>query len=192
MIGALPKSLIVEGKEYSINSDFRAALTILEAFNDSKLSQLNKQIVMLEIIYTPLVTEENPNPLPNVPYNVDEAIKKAKWFLDIGIEKKSQKHEGIRTLDYSQDEQLIFSAVNAVYTKDVREEPYMHWWTFYGLCQAIDNDSLISSIASIRHKRATNKKLEKYEQDFYKENRHLIDLSTSDDDYEEMIRQLRR
>lgn len=191
MIGALPKSLVVDGIEYPINSDFRAALLVLEAYGDTSLSAFNKQLTMLEVIYTPMPTEDNPDPEPNIPPNTEEAQRQACWFLDVGLDKRKKSSEDVRTMDYTQDEQLIFSAVNAVYTRDVREEQYMHWWTFYGLCQAIDNESMIASIANIRYKKAKNQKLEKHEQMFYKENRHLIDFITADDDYEAMVRQLR-
>ncbi len=191
MIGALPKSLVVDGIEYPINSDFRAALLILEAYGDPSLSAFNKQLTMLEVIYTPMPTEDNPDPEPNIPPNTEEAQRQACWFLDVGLDKRKKSIEDVRTIDYKQDEQLIFSAVNAVYTRDVREEAYMHWWTFYGLCQAIDSESMIANIANIRFKKAKGQKLEKYEQMFYKENRHLIDFVTSEDDYEAMVRQLR-
>lgn len=192
MIGSLPKKLEVDGVYYPINSDYRAALIIMQAYNDNRLSEFNKQLTMLEIIYTPLATQNNPNPKPNIPQNANEAIRQALWFLDIGITNKSGDADNkIKTIDYKQDEQLLFSAINAVYTKDVREEKYMHWWTFYGLCQAIDGESLISTIANIRFKKAKGKKLEKHEQDFYRDNAHLVNIKTSELDYDEMVRQLR-
>lgn len=191
MIGALPKSLRVDGKDYPINSDYRAALLVFEACGDNTLSPLNKRLTLLEILYTPLPTKDNPHPKPNIPPNADEAYKQAIWFFDVGINHKNKSGSNVKTIDYSQDEQLIFSAVNAVYSKDVRAESYMHWWTFYGLCQAIDSESMISTISGIRYKKATGKKLEKHEQDFYKDNRHLVDLNTNSESYEDMVRQLR-
>jgi len=190
MIGALPKALTIDGVDYPINSDYRAALLIMEAFGDSSMSQLNRQFTMLEILFTPIATDDNPDPKPNIPPNTNEAIRMALWFLDVGMDQK-KKDPSTKTMDYVQDEQLIFSAVNAVYSRDVREESYMHWWTFYGLCQAINPESMIANIANIRYKRAKGQKLEKYEQEFYRENRHLIDFRTSDDEYERMVRELR-
>jgi len=187
MIGLLPKTLEVEGVEYDINSDFRAALLIFEAYNDDSLSPMNKQLTLLEIIFTPAGES-----VPNIPRNQKEALEKAVWFLDIGQQSSSRSSVSPKTMDYVQDEQLLFSAVNAVVAKDVREEEYMHWWTFYGLCQAIDGDSLISHIMGIRSKRARGEKLEKHEQKFYSENRHLIDFKEEGFDYDEMVRQLRK
>ena len=183
MIGDLPKALTVDGREYDIDSDFRTALLIFEAFGDAELSSLNKQFTMLELLYNPIV-----------PPDIDEASKQAVWFLDVGQDEK-QKNKNVhnpKTMDYKQDEQLLFSAVNAVATRDVREAEYMHWWTFYGLCQAIDSESLIAHIINIRSKRAKGEKLEKHELKFYHENIHLIEFRTSDEDYQKMVALLRR
>jgi len=168
MIGELPKSLMVDGVDCPINSDYRAALTIFEAFGDSSLSDLNKNIALLEILYD-----------FEIPENETEAQKQAIWFLDIGGAVQKETDLSPRTLDYRQDEQLIFSGINAVIGHDIREDDYMHWWTFYGLCQAISPESLISHIVGIRSKMGKGKKLEKYEQEFYRENKHLIDMLRS-------------
>ena len=186
MIGQLPKTLIVDDVEYDINSDFRASFDIFEAFNGTSLSTLNKQLTMLEIIYTPIGETE-----PIMPPNIIEAAKQAIWFLNVGQDNPS--HTGrVKTLDYVQDEQLLFSAINVVMSTEVREFEYWHWWSFYAACQGISPDSLIAHISNIRHKKGKSEKLEKHEQKFYIENRHLIDFRTSENAYDEMCRELRK
>lgn len=181
MIGLLPKSLVIDDVEYDIDSDYRTALLIMQMYNDRALSALNAQMTMLNILFT-TIPEGESEPVTIIPENISEAIKQAMWFLNIGnndddnVDVKSIK----RTIDYKQDEQMLFSAVNAVYTKDVRSEKYMHWWTFYGLCQAIDEESLISYIISIRNKLFNGKKLEKHENEFYKQNKNLIIIKGED------------
>ena len=178
MIGLLPKSLVIDGIEYDIDSDYRTALLIMQMYNDRALSVLNAQMTMLNILFT-TIPEGESEPVTIIPENISEAIKQAMWFLNIGDNDNNIKLTK-RTIDYKKDEQLIFSAVNAVYTKDVRSERYMHWWTFYGLCQAIDGESLISYIISIRNKLFNGKKLEKHERDFYKQNKNLIIIKGED------------
>lgn len=181
MIGLLPKSLVIDDVEYDIDSDYRTALLIMQMYNDRALSALNAQMTMLNILFTTIPKGES-EPVTVIPENINEATKQAMWFLDVGNDDdnngdvKSIK----RTIDYKQDEQMLFSAVNAVYTKDVRSERYMHWWTFYGLCQAIDGESLISFIMSIRNKLFNGKKLEKHEDEFYKQNKNLIIIKGED------------
>ena len=181
MIGLLPKSLVVDGVEYDIDSDYRTALLIMQMYNDRALSALNAQMTMLNILFT-TIPEGESEPVTIIPENIDEATKQAMWFLNIGdnVDNNGDVKSIKRTIDYKQDEQLLFSAVNAVYTKDVRSEKYMHWWTFYGLCQAIDGESLISYIISIRNKLFNGKKLEKHERDFYKQNKDLIIIKDED------------
>ena len=51
----------------------------------------------------------------------------------------------------------------------------MHLWTFIGAYMEI-GEGLFSNIIHIRQKKAKGKKLEKWEQEFYKENKSLIDF----------------
>ena len=50
MIGYLPTTLEVAGKEYSICSDYRVALVIFEAFDDPELNEYDKMAVMLDCL----------------------------------------------------------------------------------------------------------------------------------------------
>ena len=90
-------------------------------------------------------------------------------------------------MDWEHDEAIICSAVNKVAGTDVRKERYIHWWTFLGYYLEI-NDSFFSQVVSIRKKRATGKKLETYEQEFYRSNKNLIRLKEKLSDEEEQIR----
>lgn len=74
MIGYLPTTLEVAGKEYSICSDYRVALVIFEAFDDPELNDYDRMEVMLRCLYKDSIPPEL----------VDEALKKAAWFLDGG------------------------------------------------------------------------------------------------------------
>ena len=54
----------------------------------------------------------------------------------------------------------------------------------------IDNKTLFSNILSIRIKKSKGKKLEKWEQEFYRENKSLIDLKrklTAEEEEEERL-----
>lgn len=179
MIGALPKELTVDGAIYPINSDYRAVLDIMQAFNDPRLSEYNKVMTMLEILYG------------FIPHNVGEAQKQALWFLDCGQSGGGNQRGQPQTIDWRQDEQLLFAAINAVTKCEIRELPYRHWWTFVGDCKSISPDSLISAIANIRYKLAKGEKLEKYEQKFYNENQELIDIRSQIEERENFIKALR-
>lgn len=79
MIGLLPTSLEIDGEQYEINSDFRIALLIFEAYADKELTYGEKAAVCLNCLYKV------------VPKNVEEALTRALWFLDGGDVPKSKK-----------------------------------------------------------------------------------------------------
>ena len=80
-----------------------------------------------------------------------------------------------RTMDWDQDAPLIVPAINKVLGGEVRAMPYLHWWTFVGAYMEI-GEGVFSSVLAIRQKKAKHKKLEKHEQEFYRENKSLIDM----------------
>jgi len=53
----------------------------------------------------------------------------------------------------------------------------LHWWSFLGYFNEIQ-EGLFSNILNIRQKKSKHKQLEKWEQDFYKENQDLIEFKT--------------
>ena len=168
MIGRLPKELNVNGTDRAIRSDFRVALLIMQAYNDPELSEQEKARVMMECLYEDyeVITYEE----------YQEAYDKAVWFLDGGTVDEDSKHQkSKKVMDWEQDEQMIFSAVNKVAGHETRAVEYLHWWTFLGYFNEI-GEGLLSTVINIRQKKNKGKKLEKYEQEFYRENKSLIDI----------------
>lgn len=161
----LPVSLNIGGTDFPIRYDFRAVLDILMAMDDPELDEYAKSIVVLQILYPDW--ERIP------PENVDEALKKACEFIDCG-----QKDDGKpkpRLIAWEQDAPIIIPAVNRVAGREVRSVPNLHWWTFWGHFMEI-GESLFSYVLNIRQKKSRHKKLEKWEETFYKENRAIIDI----------------
>lgn len=162
MIGLLPKSLKIGEKSYKIRSDFRVALLIFEAFNDPDLSDSEKIRVCLQCLY-----EE-------IPADMEEAYRQAVLFLNGGQSQKTNKYSH-KVFDWKQDESLIFSAVNKSAGFETRSAEFLHWWTFLGYFGEI-GECRFSQIMHIRDKKSRGKKLEKWECEFYAENKAIIDL----------------
>jgi len=170
MVGRLPTSLNVNGIDRAIRSDYRVALLIFQAYNDPELSEQEKTYVMLDCLY------EDFENIP--PEDYQAACEQAVWFLDGGIIQEDTKYQSSKkVIDWEQDEQIIFSAVNKVAGKETRSLEYLHWWTFLGYFNEI-GEGLLSTVISIRQKLNKHKKLEKYEQEFYRANKSLIDIKT--------------
>ena len=96
-----------------------------------------------------------------------------------------------KQMDWEQDFPMIIAPINRVAGRDVRALPYMHWWTFIGYYMEI-GDCTFSTILDIRRKLRKHKKLEKWEREYYDENRELIDFKSAHltDNEDEFIRQL--
>lgn len=166
-----PNSLNIGGIDYEIRTDFRAILDLLNALEDPDLIDEDKQIttymqsrVILEIMFPDC---------DNIPQeNIQEALDKVSEFIDMGIGDDSKKP---KIMDWKQDAPIIIPAINKVLNKEIRAEKYMHWWTFLGAYMEI-GEGLFSNVIHIRQKKAKGKKLEKWELEFYKENKLLIDF----------------
>ena len=166
MVGRLPRTLTVNGKEYNIRSDYRDCITILTAFTDRELSDEAKILVTVQIMYK--------EPIPRK--DIMEAYNQAVWFLNCG-DTIRKPQTSVPKFSWTQDEQLIFSAVNKVAGKEVRTLDYMHFWTFIGLFNEI-GEGAFATVVSIRSKKQKNQKLEKWEKEFYRNNKDMIDLKT--------------
>ena len=77
--------------------------------------------------------------------------------------------------DWEQDESFIFSAINKVIGKEIRNEEYCHWWTFLGYFNEI-SESTFNTLVCLRNKKTKGIKLTKEEQEFYRKNKEIVDL----------------
>ena len=166
MIGRLPTSLTVAGEEHAIRTDFRDVLNIIAAFGDPELENEEKIYVCLYVLY------EDFEAMSQSDY--EAAYKEAIKFIDCGMPADDKK-SSVRTMDWEQDEPILFPAINRVAGREVRTMDYLHWWTFMGYFMEI-NEGIFSQVLSIRHKKAKGKKLEKWEREFWQANKDICVL----------------
>ena len=171
MIGLLPQSLSINGKDYDINSDYRNILIICEAFSDNELTDHEKAYICMKRLF------KSPESIPQG--DLQEAVEKAFWFVGGGDIPKSEPSR-VKLIDWKHDESIIFPAVNKVVGCEVRSVSYMHWWTFIG-CFGEIGEGLFSTVMNIRHKKAEGKKLEKWEREFLKKHKELVVLRTDEE-----------
>ena len=165
MLGQLPESLNFNEKTYRIRTDFRDILRVISAFQDDSLTDAEKAYVCLANIYRDFLT------MPERDYA--DAYKAALAFIDHGIK---EDRPSPKVIDWEHDESIIFPAINKVAGFETRTAPPLHWWTFIGYFQGIDREDTFGYVLMIRQKKAKKKKLEKWEQEFYTQNRHLCDF----------------
>lgn len=162
MIFDLPHSVSFGGREWEISTDYRDVLTVLMAFEDPDLTDGEKAYVCLYNMYPDF--EKIPEILMQDAYNA--AIQ----FIDHG-----GGSDGPRTMDWEQDANMIFPAVNSVAGCEVRALEYLHWWTFLGYFMEI-KESTAATVFSLRQKKARGKKLEKWEQEYWNQNLKICKL----------------
>lgn len=185
MLGMLPQTLNINGRAYKIRSDYRDILQIIAAFGDKELSDEEKAYVCLKRLFVAMES------IPKSDYQ--DAYEAAVTFIECHI---SDRKPSPKVVNWEKDEQLIFPAINKVAGMEVRAVPYMHWWTFLGYFQSIDQEDIWGFILTIRQKRAKGKKLEKYEKDFLNANRDICEVEfreekvTTEDSLAKMFNEL--
>lgn len=169
----LPKTLNICGTEYNIRYDYRCILEICAAMEDPELDKQDKAIVALVIFYPDF--EDMP------PEHYQEAVNKCFWFISGGEEDQGKK--GPKLVSWDQDIKYIIAPVNKILGKEIREIQYdaktntggLHWWTFLSAYLEI-GDCVFAQIVRIRNLKAKGKKLDKADQEWYRQNRHLVDI----------------
>lgn len=170
-----PTSLNVGGVDYEIRTDYRVVLDLFTALSDPELTDADER--MTAYMQSKVIMEIMFPDCDSIPMeHWQEALDKVSEFIDMGISDDRKKP---KTMDWEQDAPILIPAINKVLNCEIRAQEYMHWWTFLGAYMEI-GESLFSNVIHIRQKKAKGKKLEKWEQDFYKENQSLIDFKKKD------------
>lgn len=177
----IPTKIFIEGEEFPIrnNGDYRMVLDCFKALQDAELNPKERVFCSLLIFYEDINSIADINKFPDL----ETAIKEMYNFFNCGKDQSVGKHMKHRLIDWDKDSQMICSAINKVANKEVRAEPYIHWWTFMGYYSAV-GESLLSTVLSIRDKLSRGKKLEKYEREFKNENPEYFvwNARTTDDE----------
>ena len=163
----LPTSLTVGGVERKIRTGWRAIVDILIALNDPEFDAEQKAVAMIQIIY--------PDWRDIPPEDMEEAVVKASEFIDACDRRRYDGKSIPRVIDWEQDIRLIIPAINKEARSDIRKDPDIHWWTVYAWFMASDDD-LLATVINIRRKQAMGKKLEKWEEEFCRLNKQLVEM----------------
>lgn len=161
----LPTEIIIDGVSYPINrkGDYRMILDVISALNDEELSEQEKAYCALNIFYD-----------FHIPPDTQRAANEMMLFINCG-EEDGKEDNRPPIMSWEQDFPLLVAPVNRVLGFEMRTAEYLHWWTFIGAYMEIGECSF-SNVINIRAKKRKGVKLEKWEQEFYNENRKKIDL----------------
>ena len=164
VVGNLPRYVTVAGEPHEVRTDYRDILNIISAINDPELEDYEKAYALLVIFYPDL---------PDIPEeDLEAAYKAAVEFIEYGADHTSDKRPSKKLVDWEQDERIMIPAINKVAGMEIRTAEYLHWWTFLGYYMEI-TEGVYSQVLALRSKKARNKKLEKWEREFWANNRDI-------------------
>lgn len=165
----LPKTVEVSGKSYKIRNgaDYRTIIGVIDVCEDPELTQEEKTVSAFIIFYDDINDYEDI--IDIFGNDAKEAMQAMMKFISYNYDDELASSAKVKLIDWVQDESLIVAGVNSVAKTEVRELKYLHWWTFLSYYMAI-GDGPLATVVSIRNKLAKGKKLEKYEQEFRREN----------------------
>lgn len=161
----LPYTINIGGVDVPIDADFRNVIDIFSIFNSPDLLDTEKAYLSLEYLYN----------TDDYLLDVEQATTEMLLFLNGGVKEPDTPKKEKPVYDWDQDFDLIVSAVNRVLGYDCREKEFLHWWTFLSAFMEI-GECTFSTYVAIRDKKNKGKKLEKWEQQIYNENKDRIVL----------------
>lgn len=184
----LPTEIIIEGRPYSIRNkgDYRMVMDVFSVLEDTELDRKERIISALIIFYSDF------NDMDDVlreDANLEQLTKEMYEFFD-GDRLTSEKKDHRKLIDWDKDSAMICSAINHVAGKEIRSEPYIHWWTFLSYYMSV-GESVFSTVVGIRDKLMNGKTLDKWERQYKNENPQYFKWSykTADDiDAEEWLK----
>lgn len=165
-----PVSVAADGKKYQIRNrcDYRVVLDVLEALNDEELPPEYRIECALRIFYKDFTDA----------CDMETLIREMLIIINYGEEENEaeREKESPRLMDWSHDFKQIAPPVSRILGYDVRTpRKYTHWYTFLAGYFEI-GECTFSTVVSIRNKRMKGKKLEKWEEEFLRDNRKLVEL----------------
>lgn len=158
---ALPKEATLGGKQYPHKTDYRQILKLMAVLSDEGRPVHLRWLTALRYFYE----REVPQQLE------EEAMAYLSDFLSCG----EAGAPGPKLLDWETDAPEIIGDINAVAGREVRSEPYLHWWSFLSFFHGI-KEGRLSALVTIRDKLHRGKKLEPQEQEFYIRNKAKVRL----------------
>ena len=165
---SLPHQVRFGENDYKFCTDYRDILEIIIYLTNDAYPEYMRWRIAMGLFYE-----------SDVPFEYQEhAMQYLCDFIGYG---STESKPGPKLMDWNQDASLIVSDINKVAGHEIRALKYLHWWTFLSYFYGIGEGQL-SSVVSIRKKKATGKKLEKWEQEYYQNNKKMIDFATPESD----------
>lgn len=132
-----PETVLVDGVEYKVVTDFREWIKLYDLLNDDDIDEYIKANIMLEWFDG------------EIPPNIEEALKALGRFLaayELYDDTKKGKSKGrldVPAFSFSEDAKDIYSAFLNYYDINIQNIDYMHWYEFRTLFDTLPFESEI-------------------------------------------------
>lgn len=176
-----PKSVEIDGAEYSINWDFRTSMLYELLIQDDEVPDGRKIEEALKLYY------------PRIPQNRKAAVERIIWFYRCGktdkpgiiqrtAEETDERQKPVYSFEYDAD--YIYGAFMGQYGIDLSTAENLHWWKFRALFKSLDDSCEIVKIIGYRGIKISGK-MSKEQRAFYKKMQALHALPASQKEREQ-------
>lgn len=157
----LPTEAVLCGEVFPHKTDYRQILKLIGVLSDEGIPAHLRWLTALRYFYE----REIPRELEA------QAMAYLSDFLSCG----EQGTPGPKLLDWRLDAPEIIADINAAAGRELRSEPYLHWWSFLSFFHAI-REGRLSTLVTIRDKLRRGRKLEPHEREYYIRNKAKVRL----------------
>lgn len=162
----LPTALVVQGQEYAINADWRPCVNIMRMFERNDLTDGEKMLCMVEILYKDEIPDEI----------AVEAAEQGAWFLNLG-EDTSKVRSGRsvgQLFSWEQDLKYIIAAVDKSAGFSIRAKEFYHFWEFTSAFLE-SGECIFNTLVHQRKLKKTGKQT-KVDKEWWAENKDIAEL----------------
>lgn len=173
-----PTSITVGRGSYNIKTDFRVAIQFELLMQNNDFTDEEKLVKAID-----LFLYEIPPDL-----TLEETIEKIVWFYSCGIKSKKTEKSTSQTKNiysFKYDGDYIYAAFLEQYSIDLHDIPYLHWWKFKALFQALKADTEIVKIMGYRSIEIDSN-MSSEQKRFYQKMKKLHELPINDSEDEKL------
>lgn len=191
-----PKTVMIGGREYEINSDFRTSILFELMMQDDDVDIASKIIQTIDLYFKD----------PPMDEDLGDIMKAVIWFYQCGRSDKERKLEKIKKKDgteeteesvpeddydhqqraysYDYDDEYIYAAFLSQYGIDLASVKYLHWWKFRAMFKGLSSDCQFVKIMGYRTTRIT-KDMSKTEKEYIRKMKRIHALPVSEKEMQE-------
>lgn len=174
LIDRLPDTIKVQGKEYRIETDFRAFIK-LEALLFDDIDPVDKLIRIFDLIIVDLTPELVEN--LKLPEFVEEMISQIIRFYSMNEEPEDNSRIQKRVYSFDSDSAYIYGDFYSQYGIDL-STAHLHWWVFRTLLLQLNKNSKFAEVIGYRSV-VLDSKMPKEQRAYYARMKKLYQLPGS-------------